>query len=41
VGHPCLLARLGKLSDDALRDLLETGWQFERSTRAAASRRRK
>jgi hypothetical protein len=31
VGHPCVLARLSKISDAALRELLETGWQFERS----------
>ena len=30
VNSPCVLARLGKISDDALRELLETGWQFER-----------
>jgi hypothetical protein len=30
VNYPCVLARLGKISDDALRELLEAGWQFER-----------
>lgn len=42
VDHPCVLARLSKISDAALRELLETGWQFERSTRArgAVKRRR-
>jgi hypothetical protein len=37
VNYPCVLARLGKLSDDALRDLLETGWLF---ITASARRRR-
>lgn len=37
VGHPCVLARLGKISDDALRELLETGWQFERLARKPRS----
>ncbi len=41
VNHPCVLARLGKISDDALRELLETGWQFERSTRGRAPARRR
>ncbi len=42
VNHPCVLARLGTISDDALRELLETGWRFGRSarTRGAAKRRR-
>ena len=31
--HPVVLARLAKLSDDALSELLETGWEFERGTR--------
>ena len=40
--YPCVLARLNKLTDSALRELLETGWTFERTTRArgAATRRR-
>ncbi len=28
--HPVVLARLAKLSDDELAELLETGWEFER-----------
>jgi len=39
--YPVVLARLGRLSDDALRDLLETGWRFERSTNSRGGRRRK
>jgi hypothetical protein len=30
VGHPVVLARLNRLDDDELKDLLEVGWQFER-----------
>jgi len=42
VNYPCVLARLSRISDAALRELLETGWTFERTTRArgAAKRRR-
>jgi hypothetical protein len=42
VNYPCVLARLGKISDDALRELLETAWQFEGSAhgRGAGKRRR-
>ncbi len=28
--HPVVLARLAKLADDELAELLETGWEFER-----------
>lgn len=38
--HPCVLARLNELSDEALRDLLETGWRFERSARSTTKRRK-
>jgi len=40
--HPCVLARLSRISDDSLRELLETGWQFEQSARSrgAVKRRR-
>ena len=43
VNYPCVLARLSRLSDDALRELLETGWQFERSVRkrGAPTKRRR
>jgi hypothetical protein len=34
VNYPCVLARLSRISDDALRELLETGWQFERAARS-------
>jgi hypothetical protein len=42
VNYPCVLARLSKISDTSLRELLETGWTFERTTRTrgAAKRRR-
>jgi hypothetical protein len=40
-GSPCVLARVRELSDDALADLLETGWQFVRSTKRAAKRTKK
>ncbi len=29
--HPVVLARLAKLADDELSELLETGWAFERA----------
>ena len=29
VNYPCVLARLTRISDGALRELLETGWRFE------------
>ena len=31
--YPMILARLGKLSDEELAELLEVGWLFERSKR--------
>jgi hypothetical protein len=31
--HPVVLARLAQLSDDELAELLETGWEFERTRR--------
>jgi hypothetical protein len=40
VGYPCVLVRLSKISDAALRELLETGWQFERSVRPRPRRAR-
>jgi len=42
VNYPCVLARLSRISDDALCELLEAGWRFERSApeRGAAKRRR-
>jgi len=38
VNSPCVLARLNKISDAALRELLETGWTFERTTRTTRTR---
>jgi hypothetical protein len=32
--YPVVLARLAKLSDDELSELLETGWEFERGQRS-------
>lgn len=37
--HPVVLARLAQLDDDELAELLEVGWQFERSTRSTRSKR--
>ena len=34
-GYDCVLARVGSLTDTALAELLETGWHFVRSKRAA------
>jgi len=34
-GYDCVLARLESLTDAALAELLETGWQFVRSKRAS------
>jgi hypothetical protein len=34
-GYPCVLARVQSLNDEALAELLETGWQFIRSKRTA------
>lgn len=39
VGHPVGLARLARLGDEDLRELLEVGWQFEKGTRKRRSRR--
>jgi hypothetical protein len=41
VNHPCVLARLSKISDAALLELLETGWQFERAARSRAPAKRR
>jgi hypothetical protein len=42
VGHPCVLVRAKLLDDDALRELLEAGWQYARSsgTKKPRARRR-
>lgn len=39
VNHPCVLTRLGAISDDALRALLETGWEFERRASKRGAKR--
>jgi len=39
--YPCVLARLGQLTDDALRDLLLMGWRFMSRTTHAGVRTRK
>ena len=39
-GYECVLARVKLLDDDALRELLETGWQFVRATKAKKTKRR-
>ena len=38
-GYACVLARAKLLDDDALKELLETSWQFMRSTKAAKPKR--
>ena len=38
-GYECVLARLKLIDDDALKELLETGWQFVRSTKAKKRKR--
>jgi len=38
-GYTCVLARVKLLDDDALKELLETGWQFVRSTKATKPKR--
>ena len=43
VNYPCVLARVKRLSDAALKELLETNWRFVQTTRRgsqARSRRR-
>jgi hypothetical protein len=41
VNYPVVLARVTHLDDDALRELLEVGWQFVRSTSSGTPRRRR
>jgi hypothetical protein len=38
-GYACVLARAKLLDDDGLKELLETGWQFVRSTKATKAKR--
>ena len=40
-GYACVLARVKLLDDDGLKELLETSWQFVRSTKATKARRPK
>ncbi|HEY2379114.1 MAG TPA: MmcQ/YjbR family DNA-binding protein [Gemmatimonadaceae bacterium] len=40
-GYACVLARMKLLDDDALKELLETSWQFVRSTNATTKRPRR
>ena len=39
-GYECVLARVKLLDDDELKELLETGWQFVRSTKGTKPKRR-
>ena len=38
-GYTCVLARVKLLDDDGLSELLETSWQFVRSTKATKAKR--
>jgi hypothetical protein len=40
LGYPCVLARLSRITDAALRDLLESGWGFIKKKKAAPKRKR-
>ncbi len=40
VGYPCVLTRLSRIDDEALRDLLESGSGFIKKKKAARKRRR-
>jgi len=39
-GYTCVLARVKLLDDDALKELLETGWQFVQSAKGTKRPRR-
>ena len=39
--YPCVLARLSRIGDSALRDLLESGWRFVNAKKKASRSRRK
>lgn len=41
VDYPCVLVRLAKIGDDALRDLLRMGWRFVSARKKPGSRRRR
>ena len=38
--YPCVLARLSRIGDAALRELLESGWRFVNSKKKSRSRRK-
>lgn len=40
VGYPCVLTRLTSIDDEALGDLLESGWGFVKKKKAARKRQR-
>ena len=40
VNHPCVLVRLARIREDALRDLLLMGWQFISRTQRRKVRKR-
>jgi hypothetical protein len=40
VGYPCVLVRLGRISQDELRDLLLMAWRFVAAAKAPRSRKR-
>ena len=41
VGYPCVLARLSRIPDEALRDLLDSGSGFIKKKKAARKRNRR
>jgi hypothetical protein len=41
VNYPCVLVRLARIHEDALRDLLLMGWQFMSGAKRPESRKRK
>ena len=40
VDHPCVLVRLARVRDDALRDLMLMGWRFMSAAKSRKARRR-
>jgi len=40
VGYPCVLVRLTRVHEDALRDLLSVGWRYMSTTKKLAVRKR-
>ena len=41
VNYPCVLVRLARIHEDALRDLLLMGWRFMSTTKQLVIRKRK